>query len=289
MRIKTNALKSVRHFFDDELKHLYSSDEIRHYFYWCCEHFIGMKKPEVVEFLDYRISESMMLKFSKAVKGLKIQKPIQYVLESCNFLDLTLHVTPDVLIPRPETEELAQKIIHENKNFIGRILDICTGSGCIALALKSKLQEAIVQGFDNSESAIDIAKRNADLNLLSVDFFVADIFSYETEQKFDIIVSNPPYVLHSEKSQMQPNVLHYEPHQALFVDDKHPLVFYIAIADIAKKHLNPNGKLYFEINEKFGHEIAELLKNKGFSSVKVDKDFRGKDRFVKAYFGETLF
>jgi len=282
MRIKTNTLKSVRNFFDNELNHLHSSDEIRFYFYWSCEHFLGMPKTEVIESLDLRISESQMLKFSHAVKDLKKQKPIQYVLESCHFLDLQLHITPEVLIPRPETEELVQKIIKQNKNFSGELLDICTGSGCIALGLKNEFQEALIQGFDNSEFAVDLAQRNAEKNLLSVDFFVADIFNYETEQRFDIIVSNPPYVCHSEKSQMQANVLHYEPHEALFVDDKHPLIFYHAIIDFAKKHLNPNGQLYFEVNEKFGHDIAKLLKEQGFFNVTVFKDFREKDRFVHA-------
>ena len=280
MRIKTNALKSVRDFFDDELKLLYSSEEIRYYFYLCCEHFLDIPKVEVVGNLDYRITESKMLKFSHAVKDLKKQKPIQYILGTCDFLDLSLHLTGDVLIPRPETEELAQKIAQQNKNFTGKILDICTGSGCIALALKSQLLHALVQGLDNSKSAVNIARKNAENNLLNVDFFVADIFTYESEQKFDIIVSNPPYVLHSEKLQMQKNVLNYEPHEALFVDDKNPLVFYSAIVDFAKKHLNSDGKLYFEINEKFGREVAELLKSQGFSSVEINKDFRGKDRFV---------
>jgi release factor glutamine methyltransferase len=281
MRIKTNALKSVRDFFDDELKLIYSSDEIRFYFYRCCEHFLSMPKTQVVGNLDFRISESMMLKFSFAVKDLKKQKPLQYILEVCDFFGLTLNVTLDVLIPRPETEELVQKIISQNNHFAGKILDICTGSGCIALALKNQFPNALVQGLDNSEQAVAIAKKNAERNLLNVDFFVADIFAYKTEQCFDIIVSNPPYVLNSEKSEMQANVLNYEPHQALFVDDKKPLFFYTAIVDFAKKHLNPNGKLYFEINEKFGEEIAETMRGKGFSDVEIFKDFREKERFVK--------
>jgi release factor glutamine methyltransferase len=243
---------------------------------------LHLPKTKVIENLDFRISESEMLKFSFAVKDLKKQKPIQYILETCDFLNLSLNVTPDVLIPRPETEELAQKISLQNRNFTGKILDICTGSGCIALALKNQFEEAFVQGFDNSEAAIKIAQKNAENNLLNVDFFVADIFSYETDQLFDVIVSNPPYVLHSEKSQMQDNVLNFEPHQALFVDDKNPLIFYQAIIDFAKKHLNPNGKLHFEINEKFGHEISKMLKEKGFSNVIIDRDFRGKERFVCA-------
>jgi release factor glutamine methyltransferase len=244
-----------------------------------------MPKIEVMENLDFRISESMMLKFNFAVKDLKKHKPIQYILEVCDFLNLSLHVTPNVLIPRPETEELTQKIIHHHKNFTGKILDICTGSGCIPLALKNHFQNAIVHGLDNSRRAIDVARKNADNHLLNVEFFVADIFNYETEQRYDIIVSNPPYVLHSEKLQMHENVLHYEPHQALFVDDKKPLIFYTAIIDFAKKHLNSNGNLYFEINEKFGDKIAETLEKQGFSNIKIEQDFRGKERFVFAMQG----
>ncbi|MCL2683327.1 MAG: peptide chain release factor N(5)-glutamine methyltransferase [Bacteroidales bacterium] len=280
MRIKTNALKSVRDFFDDELKTIYSSDEIRYYFYWCCEHFLNLSKTQVISDLNFRISESMMLKFNFAVKDLKKQKPIQYILETCGFFGLSLHVTPDVLIPRPETEELVQKIVNENKNFEGKILDICTGSGCIALALKKQFPNADVYGLDISEKAIQIAKENAEKNHLNIDFFVADIFNFSTEKRFDLIVSNPPYVRYSEKSKMQANVLDYEPHQALFVDDENPLIFYTAITNFEKKHLKPNGKLYFEINEKFSVEISELLKNTEFSNVEIFKDFREKDRYV---------
>ena len=281
MRIRNNTLKAVRDFFDEELKEVYSSDEIRYYFYRCCEHFLELSKIKVIENLDFRISESMMLKFNFAVKDLKKHKPIQYILEVCDFLGLSLYVAPDVLIPRPETEELAQKIIRQNKNFTGDILDICTGSGCIALALKNEFRNAFVQGFDNCKSAIRVAQKNAENNLLNVDFFVADIFTHKSDRHFDIIVSNPPYVLDSETSQMHANVLNYEPHKALFVRDESPLIYYHAIVDFAKKHLNPNGKLYLEINEKFGDDIAKLLREYKFLNVCVEKDFRGKDRFVK--------
>jgi release factor glutamine methyltransferase len=282
MRIKTNALKSVRDFFDDELKSVYSSEEIRYYFCLCCECFLGLSKADAVGNLDRRMTESVMLKFSQAVKNLKKHTPIQYILGSCDFLDLSLNVTPDVLIPRPETEELVQKIINENPDFSKTILDICTGSGCIALALKKQLPNATVCGFDISDSAITIAKKNAEKNQLNVEFFVADIFTYDTEKTFDIIVSNPPYVRHSEKSQMAENVLSYEPHSALFVDDNDPLIFYSAIATFAKKHLNTNGKLYLEVNESLGNETAKLLENAGFSNVETHTDFRNKTRFITA-------
>ena len=281
MRIKTNALKSVRDFFDDELRSIYSSEEIRFYFYWCCDHFLNMPKTQVVTGLDFRISESMMLKFNFAVKDLKKQKPIQYILGTCDFSGVTLHVTPDVLIPRPETEELVQKISEEHVHLEGQILDICTGSGCIALALKKQYPNANIHGLDISEKAIAIAKKNAERNQLNVDFFVADIFTYKSKQRFDIIVANPPYVRHSEKSLMQPNVLDYEPHQALFVDDEHPLVFYNAIIDFARQHLNPKGSIYLEINETFGMEIAEMLRDQGFPDATIYKDFSGRERFAR--------
>ena len=281
MRIKTNALRSVRDFFDKELKLFYSSEEVRFYFYWCCEHFLNMTKIQVIANLDFRISESMMLKFNFVVKDLKKHKPIQYILETCDFSGLTLHITPNALIPRPETEELVQKISKENLHFEGQVLDICTGSGCMALALKKQFLKASVQGLDISKKAIALAKRNAKKNRLNVDFFVADIFVYNPNQYFDLIVGNPPYVLYSEKSLMQINVLNYEPHRALFVDDENPLIFYTAIIDFADQHLNSGGRIYLEINEKFGNEVKEMLKNKGFSEVVVCKDFRAKERFVQ--------
>ncbi|MDR2906878.1 MAG: peptide chain release factor N(5)-glutamine methyltransferase [Bacteroidales bacterium] len=285
MRIKTNTLKSVRDFFDDELKPFYPCDEIRFYFYWCCESFLNLSKTQVIANIEFRISESMMLKFNFAVKDLKAQKPIQYILGTCDFYGLKLLVTPDVLIPRPETEELVQQIASEHKNFNGRILDICTGSGCIALALKKQFSKSNSQGLDISQKAISVAQENAKRNQLDVDFFVADIFNYGKDmpnQQFDLIVSNPPYVLNSEKSQMQANVLDYEPHQALFVEDDNPLLFYKTIIDLAKHHLNPNGALYLEINESFGNEITEILILNAFSNVQTHSDFRGKSRFISA-------
>ncbi len=281
MRIKTNTLKSVRDFFDAELHPFFEREEIRFYFYWCCEHFLNLSKTQVISDPDFRISESMLLKFNFAIKDLKAHKPIQYVLGSCDFAGLRLDVTPDVLIPRPETEELVRKISEENPNFSGSVLDICTGSGCIALALKKQFPNANVQGLDISEKAIGVAKENARKNDLNVDFFVGDILDMDTiSQKLDLIVSNPPYVRNSEKKQMQANVLDYEPYLALFVDDEDPLVFYRAIINFAQEHLNPKGKIYFEINENFGREIKEMMEFSGGSEISVCRDFRGKERFV---------
>lgn len=290
MRIKTNTLKSIRDFFDEELTLFYPNEEIRFYFYWCCEYFLNLSKTQILANLSFRISESVMLKFNFAVKDLKQKKPIQYILETCDFSGLSLHITSDVLIPRPETEEFVQNIIAEHSDFEGRILDLCTGSGCIALALKKRYSKATIHGLDISEKAIAVAKENAMKNRLEVDFFVADVYDDwvcsgkgcfdTTPPYFDVIVSNPPYVLISEKSQMQANVLDYEPHLALFVDDKEPLVFYHAIIDFAKKRLKSNGRLYFEINEKFGKQVSEILKEKGFHAITKNEDFRGKDRFI---------
>jgi release factor glutamine methyltransferase len=195
-----------------------------------------------------------------------------------------------VLIPRPETEELVEFILSEVRNHkseVSQILDIGTGSGCIAIALKKNLPDANVSAIDISDEALLIAKANAILNQTIVNFLRADILSpispkNKSEGTFDIIVSNPPYVRISEKEKMSKNVLDYEPHLALFVNDNDPLLFYKAIAEFALENLSPNGKLYFEINEALGAEIKKLLEEKGFKNVEVKKDMSGKERMTVA-------
>ena len=210
-------------------------------------------------------------------------EPLQYILGITEFYGNSFEVNPSVLIPRPETEELVQLIILENKNQpIVSIIDIGTGSGCIAISLKKEISQAQVFAADISRDALVTAKKNALLNKVEVDFIELDILSTNTVlPKTSIIVSNPPYVLHSEKLLMQANVLDYEPHLALFTEEDNPLVFYKAITEKATKYLLPKGKLYFEINEQFGKETAALLIQAGFSEVKILKDLSGKDRMVR--------
>ncbi len=224
-------------------------------------------------------------------------EPVQYVLEEAWFFNLLFYVDRNVLIPRPETEELVNWIIKDinaasNKKNSYRILDIGTGSGCIAIALNKNLNESLVTAIDISETTIEIAKKNAILNQAVVNFQSADIFSTTIPSlnkiKFDVIVSNPPYVLYTEKDVMHKNVVQFEPHQALFVSDNNPLIFYEKIASFAKTHLSNNGKLYFEINENKGQAIIELLRDIGFNNILLKKDFFNKDRMISCQLFEDI-
>lgn len=217
------------------------------------------------------------------VNRLKQFEPIQYIIGEEEFFGLTFKVTPDTLIPRPETEELVELILAENKdlNPSASILDIGTGSGCIAISVAKYMPEGKVTAWDISEGALAVARGNASLNNVIVDFECVDVLGrYPQSHKFDIIVSNPPYVMDSEKGDMTANVLKYEPHSALFVPDNKALMFYERIADIGRELLNPNGKLYFEINRAKGQEMIDMLESKGYSYVNIVKDLSGNDRIV---------
>jgi release factor glutamine methyltransferase len=236
-----------------------------------------IRKTEVIGFVE-------LVKIKAIVDRLRQFEPIQYILGETFFFGLPLKVTPSVLIPRPETEELVDLILKEGAGYNCSILDIGTGSGCIALALKSRLKNALVSGVDISEKALEIARTNGEMNGLDVGFFQADILNWQSFvwPAFDVIVSNPPYVTESEKKLMHKNVLDFEPHGALFVDNANPLLFYSHIAQFAIEKLNINGRLYFEINENFGPETEKLLAGFGFGSIKVVADIHGKNRFVRA-------
>ncbi|MDQ3395796.1 MAG: peptide chain release factor N(5)-glutamine methyltransferase [Bacteroidota bacterium] len=216
------------------------------------------------------------------IKRINMQEPVQYVLGIAHFYGLEINVEPGVLIPRPETEELVDVIIKENLQPGLNILDIGTGSGCIAIALEKNLPSAKLTAMDVSADAIKIATENAKKNLSHIQFLQADIFTELSQlPEFDIIVSNPPYVLDHEKLGMKKNVVEHEPHLALFVADRNPLIFYERIIEITQKLLRKGGKLYFEINEKFGREVEGLMFNNGFSDSMVLKDMQNKDRIVK--------
>ena len=235
---------------------------------------------------DLRLSESEMLTFHFAVKDLLKNKPIQYIIGETEFCDLKFKVNENVLIPRPETSELVYKIVERQKTKDKRqlsILDIGTGSGCIAISLAKNIHDSKVYALDISEKALDVAKENAFNNNVDVTFINDDILSLKNkiETKFDIIVSNPPYVRELEKTEMRDNVLNWEPHNALFVSDNDPLIFYRNILEFAKNNLKQNGEIWFEINEYLGKEMTDLCKEYGFSDVEIFKDFRGKERIVK--------
>jgi release factor glutamine methyltransferase len=275
-------MKATIQYINSELAGLYPDSEIEGFTRIIFEVVCGWSFTEQVVKKHEKISATDFEKIEAIILRLKIFEPIQYILGETEFYGLKLKVNPSVLIPRPETEELVQFITKSNLPGNSIILDIGTGSGCIALALKSQLKNAEVFGVDVSENALEVARKNALENSLDVGFFQSDILKWnEFEWKnFDVIVSNPPYIRESEKLQMHSNVLNFEPENALFVTDADPLIFYKSIAAFAKKHLTKSGILFFEINENLGLEMNEMLVDFGFCDIEIRKDINGKNRMV---------
>ena len=234
------------------------------------------------------VSDQQWEKTETIISRLQEQEPLQYVLGNAHFYGLELEVTPDVLIPRPETEELVDYIIRENRQQQHlQILDICTGSGCIPIALSAHLNTDKVSALDVSEPALAVARRNAVQYKQPITWLQKDILTEDLpfpDKSLDIIVSNPPYVLEQEKKLMRPNVLAFEPHLALFVPNNDPLMFYRRIASLSRPLLKPSGNLYLEINEKHSRSLQQFLQNEGYSSVIILTDLFGKERFIKAGF-----
>ena len=283
----------LKNVFRSELTGIYLKNEIDSFFFALSDAYLHLKRVDIALDPDLSISPSKEKKFNSALAKLKKEEPIQYILGETEFYGLPFKVDENVLIPRPETEELVEWIIQEVKSqkFKGKsnsadslnILDIGTGSGCIAIILAKNLDNAKVWALDISKKAIEIAKKNALLNKVDVHFINENILNTKKlHVKFDIIVSNPPYVRELEKKEINNNVLQYEPHVALFVKDKDPLLFYEKIADFAKINLINNGVLFFEINQYLGKETINLLQHKGFQNVELKKDLFGNDRMIKA-------
>lgn len=249
-------------------------------------HVLNLSRMELSMQRHDLISHEVEEKTDKLIERLLTHEPLQYVLGTAHFYGLDLSVTPAVLIPRPETEELVSYIIKENQYAKQlHILDIGTGSGCIAIALGEILDTAFVFGLDVSEAALEVAHRNSLKYGQNVQWLQADIFEDKIKipaHSLDIVVSNPPYVLETEKLQMRRNVLDHEPHLALFVPDTDPLLYYKRIAEVGQKLLKPGGKLYFEINEQFADDLVEMLQKQKYKEVKASKDIFDKDRFVSA-------
>ncbi len=266
---------------------MYDQKEIESFFYLTLESFHHKKRIDLALNPEMGMDALQLLRWESVLVELKKHKPIQYILGETEFYGLPFLVNDNVLIPRPETEELVELIIsnslkiQQSKNLT--ILDIGTGSGCIPIVLKKNLPNAVVYAIDISEKALATAQKNAELNNVEVYFMLKDILETEDlEQQFDIIVSNPPYVRNLEKAEINPNVLEYEPHLALFVEDNDALLFYRKITDLAKKNLNPNGQLYFEINQYLGKETVALVESFGFKNVTLIKDIYGNDRMISA-------
>jgi len=267
-----------------ELQGLYPETEIRSFSYLIIEKVTGFSRTEIFVNKYTLFSVEQQHVIESIIEKLKKYIPIQYILGETEFFGLTFYVDESVLIPRPETEELVDWIRIENNRGGGlHILDIGTGSGCIAITLKHEFPDSVIDAFDISENALKTAKRNAVRNKLEVNFELVDILNApDFPNNWDVIVSNPPYITEQEKDDMLPNVLNHEPHLALFVPDNDPLLFYRNIALFARQHLQHNGKLYFEINRESGKECMDLLTGLGFNDIELKKDISGNDRMVRA-------
>lgn len=282
---KTIELKA-RELFDafvDEIKDFYDDGEAKANIFYLLNGSLNLDKIAILINRPLRIETAKLDTLHNDIERLKNFEPVQYIVGHTEFYGLTIKVNPSVLIPRPETEELADLVVRENAGSVLKILDIGTGSGCIALAIKSKIASSDVYACDISPEALSLAKENSMLNKLDVNFFLLDILNDNLPgEGFDIWVSNPPYVRESEKNLMHPKVLKYEPALALFVDQDDPLLYYREILKQGKSRLNENGKVYFEINEAYGNEMLELLKEQGYRKGRIIRDINGKDRIATA-------
>ena len=261
---------------------LYSSRELQSLTLIICKDLLGLDEIDICLRKDIKLSDSGRRLLEQTVDRLKHHEPIQYIRGTAGFYGLVFHVEPGVLIPRPETEELTDLILKENSGRI-RILDIGTGSGCIAVSLAKHLPAGRVDAWDVSPKALAVASRNAGELGVDVRFSLTDVFSVEPgKDKYDVMVSNPPYIREKEKEAMDRNVLDWEPELALFVPDDDPLRFYRRIAQLGTDMLAPGGKLYFEINRAYGPEIVDLLNMSGYKHVRLRKDLFGNNRIVTA-------
>ena len=284
-KMTSNHVISLLGYIEESLSSLYNEREVQQISTWLFKAYKNWSRADLALHRYDRFTESEILKFHFALKRLKQGEPIQYVIGDVDFMGITLRVNPSVLIPRPETEELVHLILSENSESNLSVLDIGTGSGCIAITLKKKNPTWEVIGIDKSVNTLSTAESNAQMHKLSMRFLKQDIFETPSiKTKFDIIVSNPPYVLESDKDQMSEMVLKHEPEQALFVPDTDPLLFYRRILELAPSILNPGGKIYFEIHEKKGSEMKALCLASNMSNVRVMQDMQGKERMMSMQF-----
>lgn len=275
--------KALKEQFNQSLEKIYQDQECSGLFHIALQKIAGFTRMQFLEHqlqeVPAQIKEEMLAVLDALCSG----KPIQYILEEAWFYRLRFKVNANVLIPRDETEELVDLIIRTERGMgmqKKRLLDIGTGSGCIAIAIKKNLPLFEVSAIDVSDGVLAVAQENAESNAVDVTFIQADILIYQSEEQYDIIVSNPPYVKNEERRDMHHNVLAYEPHTALFVSDEDPLIFYRAIADFALKNLLKGGRLYFEINEYLGQEMVALMAEKGFSDIQLIHDLQQKPRML---------
>jgi release factor glutamine methyltransferase len=284
MQWKTNKLRDLREQYVEQLSTIYSVEESNSLLAMLIKRYFNISRSQLAVHPEYRLSESEILRLHFAVKELLNHRPIQYILKHVDFLNTRILVDESVLIPRPETEELVQLVIEKEKTEKGlQVLDVGTGSGCIAIALAKNLADSKVTAVDVSEEALKTASKNIFVNEVMVHFEQFDILDPESNPElgsFDIIVSNPPYVTMEDKQLMKEHVLKHEPHLALFVEGSDPLLFYKAILYFAHEHHSAGGRIYFEINEKYGEGVSNLMKKHGYSAVEIHADVFDKPRFV---------
>ena len=292
-------MKTIERVFGDfkqNLSKLYDVREIEAVALLTITEICNLSKSKIKAFPELELSQQQAEKLNDTLIQLQTGKPIQYILGKTEFYGLPFYVNPSVLIPRPETEELVEWAVSSVGSWqlaVGSILDIGTGSGCIAISLKKNLPGFDVSAVDISKAALQTAKTNAELNAVNIDFVEADILNLSTQSSLisnlqspiSILISNPPYVTLHDKSKMHTNVTDFEPHSALFVPEDDPLIFYKVIADFAIKNLTPNGQLFFEINESYGNDVVKLLADKGFKNIELRKDMSGRDRMVRSVIG----
>ena len=281
-------VKQYRSQFIQELSSIYDAAEAESFFYLILETKKQLKRIDLALQPDLTFTEEEIQDWNLILEQLKKEIPLQYLLGKTQFYGLEFEVNENVLIPRQETEELVDWIIQSQQSAVSSqqlsILDIGTGSGCIAISLAKNIPNAQVFAIDVSEKALATAQKNAVKNAVNVTFIHKNILeTADLGKEFDIIVSNPPYVRNLEKEEIRKNVLDYEPHLALFVEDDNALIFYRKIAELAQKNLSPNGQLFFEINQYLGKEMIEMLEKMNFKNIELRKDIYGNDRMV---FGE---
>lgn len=267
-----------------ELNDIYADNEIREFAKIMLEHVLKVSRTQLLMMSNDHLSANQISELRAMSDKLKKQIPIQYIIGKTEFYDLSFEVNKSVLIPRPETEELVDWILKDHKHQPQKIVDIGTGSGCIAISLKANMPNTEVYAWDISTDALSVAKKNAEINNVSITFQEVDVLNHQPQiNELDCIVSNPPYVRELEKELMEDNVLNHEPHTALFVSNNDPLIFYRTIAKLGIEMLKTDGLLYFEINEYLSPEMTDMLTEMGYFSIECRKDINGKDRMMKAH------
>jgi release factor glutamine methyltransferase len=284
--MSNSSINDLVSLFRLELGEYYDYQELNNILFLLMEEHLGLTRMAIHLDPDLQVDDAGSVLIKEAIIQLKEYVPIQYILGKAHFYGLQFMVNKHVLIPRPETEELVDWLVHDIRegNKVQNVIDLGTGSGCIAIAVKKTLPHLSVIATDISHEALKVARANAARNDVTVSFHWFDMLKpegYETDRSFGAIISNPPYVRKSERLEMKPNVLDYEPGKALFVEDEHPLVFYRAIAEFAHEHLGTGGSIYIEFNEKMGAAVESLFKSLGYQSVQIKKDIHGRDRMAR--------